>query len=106
MYICLASKFLVQNFVLPDIGSFLLMVILGVLAFFAEVLLARGLQLEKTNRVTNMHYIEPFLSEIWRIALSRLTLSIGGLFGSLLILVSACSTLFFGPEKEMDRDII
>ncbi|KAL0001614.1 hypothetical protein SO802_015395 [Lithocarpus litseifolius] len=46
-----------EDFVLPGLHSFLLMLVLGVLAFFAEVFLARGLQLEKTTKAANVQYI-------------------------------------------------
>ncbi|KAH0449167.1 hypothetical protein IEQ34_022967 [Dendrobium chrysotoxum] len=47
-----------QKFVLPNIFTFFLMVVLGVLAFLAEISLARGLQLEKICKVTNMIYLQ------------------------------------------------
>ncbi|KAE9457930.1 hypothetical protein C3L33_10164, partial [Rhododendron williamsianum] len=47
-----------QDIVLPNVYSFVLMVVLGIMAFFAEVLLARGLQLEKTSKVANIQYVE------------------------------------------------
>nr|GMC88281.1 probable transport protein YPL264C isoform X2 [Ipomoea batatas] len=50
--------FAFQNFVLPSFYSLILMIVLGVLAFFAEITLARGLQLEKTSRVANVLYLE------------------------------------------------
>ncbi|OVA20014.1 Drug/metabolite transporter [Macleaya cordata] len=96
------STFALQNFVLPNFYSLFLMVVLSILAFFAEVLLARGLQLEKTSKVANMHYIEPLLLQMVGIGLSRLTPSFGRLAGCLLILVSVCYTVCFGPEKEME----
>ncbi|KAF8410778.1 hypothetical protein HHK36_003315 [Tetracentron sinense] len=94
--------FAFQDFLLPDLYSFLLTSVLGVLAFFAEVLLARGLQLEKTSKVANIQYIEAFLSQIWGIGLSRILPSFGRLVGCFLILVSVCCTAYFGPEKEME----
>ncbi|RZC65761.1 hypothetical protein C5167_009454 [Papaver somniferum] len=83
------STFLLQSYVLPSFSSIFLMVVLGTFAFFAEVLLARGLQLEKTSKVANMHYIEPLLLQLLGMGLSRLTPSFGRLVGCLLILVSA-----------------
>ncbi|KAI3916780.1 hypothetical protein MKW98_026251 [Papaver atlanticum] len=59
------STFLLQSYVLPSFSSIFLMVVLGTFAFFAEVLLARGLQLEKTSKVANMHYIEPLLLQLY-----------------------------------------
>lgn len=95
--------FTFQEFVMPDLYSFLLMVVLGVLAFFAEIFLARGLQLEKTSKVANIQYLEAALSQFWGMASSRAAPpSFGRVVGCLLILVSACSTLFTGPEKEVE----
>ncbi|XP_077216417.1 nodulin MtN21 /EamA-like transporter family protein isoform X2 [Tasmannia lanceolata] len=97
--------FAFQDYIWPNFYAFLSMVLLGVLAFFAEVLLARGLQLEKTSRVANMQYIEVFLSQIWGIMLLRVAPSFDRLIGCFLILVSVCSTIYFGPEKEMTEDV-
>ncbi|KAK3013930.1 hypothetical protein RJ639_009419, partial [Escallonia herrerae] len=108
--------FFLQDFVLPGLNSFLLMVVLGVLAFFAEVLselrfplhvfLARGLQLEKTSKVANILYLEAALSQIWGMASSRVVPSFGRLVGCALILVSACCTMYIGPEKEIEPDML
>ncbi|XP_059077827.1 uncharacterized protein LOC131034649 isoform X2 [Cryptomeria japonica] len=43
-----------QKFVVPDIFAFIAMIIIALLAFVAEVLLARGLQLEKACRATSI----------------------------------------------------
>nr|XP_048328747.1 uncharacterized protein LOC107417137 isoform X2 [Ziziphus jujuba var. spinosa] len=56
-------SFAFEDFVIPTFYSFPLMLVLGVLAFFAEVFLARGLQLEKTSKVANVQYIELLLSK-------------------------------------------
>ncbi|KAL5700052.1 hypothetical protein ACHQM5_025551 [Ranunculus cassubicifolius] len=90
-----------QDFVMPSIYSILLMAVLGVLSFFAEVLLARGLQLGKTSRVANIQYIEVLLLQMWSLSLSRVPLSFGRLSGCFLILVSVTGTMYFGHEKEM-----
>ncbi|KAJ1401464.1 EamA domain, partial [Sesbania bispinosa] len=50
--------YIFEDFVLPGFQSILLMLVLGILAFFAEVLLARGLQLERTGKVANIQYME------------------------------------------------
>ncbi|XP_010244162.1 PREDICTED: solute carrier family 35 member G2 [Nelumbo nucifera] len=92
--------FVLQEFVLPELYSFIFMVVLGELAFLAQVLLARALQLEKTSKVTNIQYIEVFLSQIWGIGLSWVAPSFGRLAGCLLIFISVGSTMFFGPEQE------
>ncbi|XP_008230013.1 PREDICTED: uncharacterized protein LOC103329335 [Prunus mume] len=97
--ICL---FALEEFVFPDVYSFSVMLVLGVLAFFAEVFLARGLQLEKTGKVANVIYMEAALSQLWGIGSSRIALSFGRIFGCLLIFVSVCCTMYIGPEKEME----
>lgn len=97
--ICL---FFFEEFVLPSFYSFLLMLVLSVLAFFAEVLLARGLQLEKTSKVANVQYIEVALTQLWGMGLSRIAPSFGRLVGCVLILVSVFYTMYIGPEKEMN----
>ncbi|KAK2979052.1 hypothetical protein RJ640_013686 [Escallonia rubra] len=98
--------FSLQDFVLPGLNSFLLMVGLGVLAFFAEVFLARGLQLEKTSKVANILYLEAALSQIWGMASSRVVPSFGRLVGCTLILVSACCTMYIGPEKDIEPNML
>lgn len=97
--ICL---FFFEEFVLPSFYSFLLMLVLSILAFFAEVLLARGLQLEKTSKVANVQYIEVALTQLWGMSLSRIAPSFGRLVGCVLILVSVFYTMYIGPEKEMN----
>ncbi|OAY35075.1 uncharacterized protein LOC110628714 isoform X1 [Manihot esculenta] len=94
--------FAFEEFVLPDFYSFTLMLILGVLAFFVEVFLARGFQLEKTSRAANVQYIEVAVSQFWLMVSSRISSSFGGIVGCLLILISVCCTIYFGPDKEME----
>lgn len=94
--------FAFQDFVLPSCYSFFLMVILAVLAFFAEVFLARGLQLEKTSKATNIQYIEAALSQLWGLGSSKIAPSFGRLVGCFLIFASTCCTMYFGPDKEME----
>ncbi|KAG5606701.1 hypothetical protein H5410_028193 [Solanum commersonii] len=96
------STFAFENFVLPSFYSFLLMVVLGVLAFFAEITLARGLQLEKTSRVANIQFIEVALSQFLGMGSSRIIPSFGRLVGCIIILISACCTMYIGPEKEIE----
>ncbi|XP_057461628.1 uncharacterized membrane protein YMR253C-like [Actinidia eriantha] len=94
--------FAFEDFVLPNLYSFVLMVALGVLAFVAEIFLARGLQLEKTSRVTNIQYLEAALSQLWAIGSSKFAPSFGRLVGCSLILVSAFCTMYIGPEKDIE----
>ncbi|XP_062150414.1 probable transport protein YPL264C [Alnus glutinosa] len=94
--------FAFEDFVLPDSYTFLLMLVLGVLAFLAEVFLARGLQLEKTSKVVNVLYMEAALSQLWGIGSSRTAPSFGRLVGCLLILISVSCTMYIGPDKEME----
>ncbi|GAV72174.1 EamA domain-containing protein [Cephalotus follicularis] len=91
-----------EEFVMPALDSFFLMLVLGVLAFFAEIFLARGLQLEKMSKVANVQYTEAALSQLRAMSSSGFAPSFGRLIGCLLIIVSVCSTLFVGPDKEMD----
>lgn len=91
-----------EDFVLPDFYSFLRMLVLGVLAFLAEVFLARGLQLEKTSKVTNVQYMEAALAQLWGIVLSRTAPSFGRLVGCVLILISVSCTMYIGPDKEIE----
>nr|XP_043624114.1 LOW QUALITY PROTEIN: uncharacterized protein LOC122595748 [Erigeron canadensis] len=91
-----------EDFVLPSFYSFILMIFLSMLAFFAELFLARGLQLEKTSKVANIQYLEVALFQLWGMGSLRVVLSFGKLVGCFLILVSACCTVYFGPEKEIE----
>ncbi|KAJ4730099.1 Nodulin MtN21 /EamA-like transporter family protein [Melia azedarach] len=95
--------FFFEEVVLPSLYSFLLMLVLGVMAFFAEVFLARGIQLEKTSKVANVQYIEVALTQLCGIGLSSLAPSFGQLVGCVLILVSVSYTVFIGPEKEVNE---
>ncbi|XP_070661592.1 uncharacterized protein [Malus domestica] len=92
--------FAVEEFVFPNLYSFSVMLVLGVLAFFAEVFLARGLQLEKTGKVANVIYMEAALSQLWGIGSSRIALSLGRIIGCVLILISVSCTMYIGPDKD------
>lgn len=94
--------FAFQEFVVPGFYSFFLMVIMGLLALFAEIFLARGLQLEKTSKIANVQYLEAALSQIWVMSSLRVVPSFGRVVGCVLILASVSSTLFVGPEKEVE----
>ncbi|XP_076920233.1 putative membrane protein YMR253C [Bidens hawaiensis] len=96
------SNLLTHEFVLPSFYSFVLMTFLSVLAFFAELFLAHGLQLEKTGKVANIQYLEVALYQLWGMGSLRVALSFGKVVGCLLVFVSACCTMYFGPEKEME----
>ncbi|KVH93079.1 hypothetical protein Ccrd_004871 [Cynara cardunculus var. scolymus] len=69
-----------EDFVLPSFYSFILMIVLSILAFFAEVA----------------------LFQLWGMGSSRVGLSFGRLVGCFLVFVSASCTVYFGPEKEME----
>ncbi|KAB2613560.1 hypothetical protein D8674_035876 [Pyrus ussuriensis x Pyrus communis] len=94
--------FAVEEFVFPNLYSFSVMLVLSVLAFFAEVFLARGLQLEKTGKVANVIYMEAALSQLWGIGSSRIALSFGRIIGCVLIFVSVSCTMYFGPDKDTE----
>lgn len=91
-----------EDFVLPTVQSILLMVVLGILAFFAEVLLARGLQLERMGKVANIQYMEAALTQFWSLTLTLVSPAFDHLVGILLIVVSVCCTMYMGPDKEME----
>ncbi|XP_062106035.1 uncharacterized protein LOC133817508 [Humulus lupulus] len=95
-------SFVLEDFVLPSLYSFTLMVVLGILAFFAEVFLARALQLEKTSKVANVQFFEAALSQLWGIGSLSIAPSFGRLVGCLLIVISVCCTMYFGPDKEVN----
>ncbi|KAI8552000.1 hypothetical protein RHMOL_Rhmol06G0231100 [Rhododendron molle] len=94
--------FAFEDIVLPNVYSFVLMVVLGIMAFFAEVLLARGLQLEKTSKVANIQYVEAALSQLWGMGLQRIAPSFGRVVGCSLILISAFCTMYIGPDKDTE----
>ncbi|KAL4368929.1 hypothetical protein GQ457_05G004930 [Hibiscus cannabinus] len=94
--------FAFEEFVLPSLYSLSLLLALGILSFLAEVFLARGLQLEKISKATNVLFVEAALSQLWGIGTSSIAPSLGRLVGCLLILISVSFTMFFGPEKEME----
>ncbi|KAJ8461732.1 hypothetical protein OPV22_034658 [Ensete ventricosum] len=89
-----------QEFVLPNLFTFLLMMVLGVLAFYAEILLARGLQLGRIAKVTNIQYIKVLLWQLWSMTYLGAGPSSNKIIGCLLILASVCGTAYFGPDKE------
>ncbi|KAL5573437.1 hypothetical protein UlMin_023034 [Ulmus minor] len=91
-----------EDFVFPGFYSLTLMLVLGVLAFFAEVFLARALQLEKTSKVVNVLFLEVALSQLWGIGWLSIAPSFSRLAGCLLIVISLCWTLYIGPDKEIE----
>ncbi|XVF81579.1 hypothetical protein PTKIN_Ptkin15bG0166500 [Pterospermum kingtungense] len=94
--------FAFEEFVLPSFYSLSLMLALGILSFLAEVFLARGLQLEKISKATNVQFIEIALSQLWGISTLKMAPSFGRLVGCLLILISVSCTMYFGPEKDIE----
>ncbi|KAJ0112024.1 hypothetical protein Patl1_01950 [Pistacia atlantica] len=107
--------FVFEKLVLPSLYSILLMLVLGVLAFLAEVFLARGLQLEKTGKVVNVQYIEVWYFILCHhLEISSCPYTVMGhwivkdsaivwaTLGCFLISLSVCYTMFIGPDKEMD----
>lgn len=52
--------------------------------------------------INNSSVLQAFLSQIWGMRLLTVASSFNRLVGCFLILVSVCSTFYFGPEKEMD----
>ncbi|XP_033143488.1 uncharacterized protein LOC103860341 isoform X2 [Brassica rapa] len=99
--ICMFS---LESFVLPAFETLICMIVLGLLAFCAEVLLARGLQLEKISKAANVLYIEVVLSQLWILGTGKVGSS--GLFsrlvGCLLILMSVSYTIYTGPAKDTE----
>ncbi|EOA30739.1 hypothetical protein CARUB_v10013879mg [Capsella rubella] len=97
--ICMLSF---ENFVLPAFETLISMIILGLLAFCAEVLLARGLQLERISKAANILYIEVVLSQLWIVSTGKAQSSslFSRLLGCLLILVSVSYTVYLGPAKD------
>ncbi|CAI0550955.1 unnamed protein product [Linum tenue] len=98
----LVCMFIFEEFVLPELRSLFLMLLLGGLAFLAEVFLARGLQLEQTSKAANFQYVEAAFTELWGIASSTIVPSFGGLIGCLLILASVGCTIYIGPDKDIE----
>lgn len=89
-----------QEFVLPNFFTFLLMIVLSILAFFAELSLAQGLQLLKVCKSTNILYIKVLISQVCGMTFSGLTPSFNRFIGCFLIFISLCSTVYTGPEKD------
>ncbi|XP_074564410.1 uncharacterized protein LOC141820943 [Curcuma longa] len=91
-----------QEFVVPDLFTFLWAIMLGVLAFLAEVLLARGLHLDKIAKTTNVLYLKVLLSQMWSLTFEGASPTLNKLIGCLLILASICGTSYIALEKEND----
>ncbi|KAK1310248.1 hypothetical protein QJS10_CPA08g00471 [Acorus calamus] len=91
--------FALQKFKVPDLYTFLLMVILGLLAFIAEVFLARGLHLDKISRVTNIQYTKVIFSQILGLCVSDMVPSFGRIIGCLLILASIIARCILDMRK-------
>ncbi|KAG6572413.1 hypothetical protein SDJN03_29141, partial [Cucurbita argyrosperma subsp. sororia] len=90
-----------EDLVMPSLYSIFMMLVLGLLAFLAEVCWARGLQLEKTSKVANLRYIEASLVQLWHIGVLGVA-PFGPIVGVLIILISTCWTLYVGPDRETE----
>ncbi|XP_022969356.1 uncharacterized protein LOC111468389 isoform X1 [Cucurbita maxima] len=90
-----------EDLVMPSLYSIFMMLVLGLLAFLAEVCWARGLQLEKTIKVANLRYMEASLVQLWHIGVLGVA-PFGPIVGILLILISTCWTLYVGPDREIE----
>ncbi|ESQ36921.1 hypothetical protein EUTSA_v10002583mg [Eutrema salsugineum] len=99
--ICMFS---LESFVLPAFDTLISMIVLGLLAFCAEVLLARGLQLEKISKAANILYIEVVLSQLYILATRKAgsTGLFSRLVGCLLILISVSYAIYVGPAKHTE----
>ncbi|XP_022638087.1 uncharacterized protein LOC106765003 isoform X3 [Vigna radiata var. radiata] len=75
---------------------------MGICTYIFEVLLARGLQLERTSKVANVQYLEAGLRQLCSLALTRLAPSFERLVGVSLIVISVCCTMYIGPDKETE----
>nr|CAD1831700.1 unnamed protein product [Ananas comosus var. bracteatus] len=91
-----------QEFEVPSFFTFLLMIVLGILAFFAETLSARGLQLERIGKLMNILYLKVLLSQLWSMTFLGTEPSFDKLLGCLVIVASVCTCVYFGPEKESE----
>ncbi|OAY63047.1 hypothetical protein ACMD2_23945 [Ananas comosus] len=91
-----------KEFQVPSFFTFLLMIVLGILAFFAETLSARGLQLERIGKLTNILYLKVLLSQLWSMTFLGTEPSFDKLLGCLVIFASVCTCVYFGPEKESE----
>ncbi|QCD78714.1 solute carrier family 23 [Vigna unguiculata] len=80
--------YIFEDFVLPGFQSILLMLVSSIMGFFAEVLLARGLQLERTGKVANVQYVEAGLRQLWSLAFTKVAPSFDRLVGVSLIVIS------------------
>ncbi|XP_027931710.1 uncharacterized protein LOC114187613 isoform X6 [Vigna unguiculata] len=94
--------YIFEDFVLPGFQSILLMLVSSIMGFFAEVLLARGLQLERTGKVANVQYVEAGLRQLWSLAFTKVAPSFDRLVGVSLIVISVCCTMYIGPDKETE----
>ncbi|XP_022952865.1 uncharacterized protein LOC111455429 isoform X1 [Cucurbita moschata] len=90
-----------EDLVMPSLYSIFMMLVLGLLAFLAEVCWARGLQLEKTSKVANLRYMEASLVQLWHIGVLGVA-PFGPIVGVLIILISTCWTLYVGPDRDTE----
>ncbi|CAK9266729.1 unnamed protein product [Sphagnum jensenii] len=90
---------LFQDFVLPGFVDLIGMVITGITAFAAQVLVARGLQLEKAARATSFLYIEVVSSYLLHAFLLGYVPSLYATAGIILVTLNICSLLFWENEQ-------
>jgi len=90
---------LFQDFVLPGFVDLIGMVITGITAFAAQVLVARGLQLEKAARATSFLYIEVVSSYLLHAFLLGYVPSLYATAGIIFVTLNICSLLFWENEQ-------
>lgn len=54
------------------------------------------------SKVTPCFVFQAALPQLWGMSLLSIAPSFGRLVGCLLIVISACCTLYIGPDKEME----
>eukprot|EP00897_Mesotaenium_endlicherianum_P006871 jgi/Mesen1/6211/ME000320S05405 len=91
--------------VVPDAGELVGMLLVGLAAFGAQVLLTRGLQLEKAFRASAMQYVKVIATYMLGVVfLSEIPTLLGGA-GALLIAISAAFVAFGRTSEESPQRI-
>eukprot|EP00252_Welwitschia_mirabilis_P005581 TRINITY_DN16046_c0_g1_i1.p1 TRINITY_DN16046_c0_g1~~TRINITY_DN16046_c0_g1_i1.p1 ORF type:complete len:187 (+),score=31.67 TRINITY_DN16046_c0_g1_i1:68-562(+) len=84
-----------QQFKVPSVLPFIGTAAVGAFAFFAEILLARGLQLEKTSKATSILFFQAPLSYLLGIIFFGEKVSVLGFTGAAVIVVTTIVMLCF-----------
>ncbi|MCB0279886.1 MAG: DMT family transporter [Calditrichaeota bacterium] len=88
----LIGPYTISNWVAPDLGQWGLLILTGILTQIAQVYMTKAYQADTFARISNYNYLGPVLAFIYGFIIFDETVSVMGIMGILLILLSSLLT--------------